>query len=301
MACGEMVITLNKNYAIITDSTTDLPTKYLEDNNVRFISLSFTVSENTYKDDLGKTMSHKDFYSKMRAGDVSITAQINVSEYTDFFKPILDEGKDIIYIGFSSALSGSYNSSCIAASELKDKYPDRKIVCIDSKCASLGEGLFLNYAISLRDSGIDFDELILELENSKQTFCHWFTVDDLNHLHRGGRVSKASAVVGTLLGIKPILNVDEQGNLILREKIRGRKQALLKIVEKVEKYAVNIKDQTIFISHGDCIEDVEFISEEINKTLKPKSIFVNYIGPVIGAHSGPGTVAVFFRGANRNL
>ncbi|MEG2639654.1 MAG: DegV family protein, partial [Clostridiales bacterium] len=210
-------------------------------------------------------------------------------------------GKDIIYLCFSSGLSGSFNSALNAEKELKQQYPHRKIAIIDSLAASMGQGLIIRDAVEKRDSGADFEELLNHIKTKIPQTNHWFTVDDLNHLYRGGRVSKTAAVLGTVLNIKPILNVDDEGHLIPREKVRGRKKALLGLVDKVKKYIVNSENQTILISHGDIVEDAVFVGNEIEKRMKIKGLYYSNIGPVIGAHSGPGTVAVFFFGKSKEI
>ncbi|MEG1479334.1 MAG: DegV family protein, partial [Clostridiales bacterium] len=206
-----------------------------------------------------------------------------------------------IYLCFSSVLSGSFNSALNAEKELKQQYPHRKIAIIDSLAASMGQGLIIRDAVEKRDSGADFEELLNHIKTKIPQTNHWFTVDDLNHLYRGGRVSKTAAVLGTVLNIKPILNVDDEGHLIPREKVRGRKKALLGLVDKVKKYIVNSENQTILISHGDIVEDAVFVGNEIEKRMKIKGLYYSNIGPVIGAHSGPGTVAVFFFGKSKEI
>ncbi len=291
----------DNKFVLVTDSSSDLPLSYVKVNNIPFISLSFIFNDVSTKDDLGETNDIKGFYKRMRDGEMPSTAQINVGDFNEFFTPFLEKELDILYIGFSSGLSGSFNSSKISSLELMKKYPLRKIVCIDSLCASLGEGLLVHLAVQKIKEGIDLEDLVNYLENTKQKICHWFTVDDLNHLFRGGRVSRASAVLGTLMSIKPILNVDENGKLVAREKIRGRKQALDALIEKIAKYAVNIAEQTVFISHGDCIEDAKYIEHIIRERFKVKDIIINLIGPVLASHAGPGTVAVLFLGKSRGL
>jgi DegV family protein with EDD domain len=289
------------SFVLVTDSTTDLPLTYVQKEGIPFISLSYIFGEESIKDDFGQSTDYTAFYKRMRASEMPSTAQINVGDYIEFFTPFLEKELDILYIAFSSNLSGSYNSSRIAMEELKEKYPSRKIVIVDSLCASMGEGLLVHLAKQKMNAGCGFDELAKWVEDTKQKVCHWFTVDDLNHLQRGGRVSKASAFIGTLMNIKPVLNVDENGKLIARDKVRGRKQALDALVEKMAKYAENPSEQTIFISHGDCLADAEYVAEKIKERFGVEKAMINYIGPVIGAHAGPGTVALFFLGKDRSL
>jgi DegV family protein with EDD domain len=273
----------------------------MEKENISFVSLSYIFGTENNKDDLGRTIDYSAFYARMRGGEMPSTAQINVGDYIEFFTPFLEKELDILYIAFSSNLSGSYNSSRIAMEELKEKYPNRKIAIVDSLCASMGEGLLVHLAKQKMNAGCSLDELAKWVEENKQKVCHWFTVDDLNHLQRGGRVSKAQAFIGTLMNIKPVLNVDENGKLIARDKVRGRKQALDALVEKMAKYAENPSEQTVFISHGDCLSDAEYVAGKIKERFGVQNVEIGFIGPVIGAHSGPGTVALFFLGKDRNL
>lgn len=289
-------------YVLITDSTVDLGYEYMEKNNVPFLTLCYIVGEKEYLYDMEKTTDIHKFYENMREGkEMAVTTQINTEEYKEYFKKYLNEGKDIIYLCFSSGLSGSFNSALNAEKELKQQYPHRKIAIIDSLAASMGQGLIIRDAVEKRDSGADFEELLNHIKTKIPQTNHWFTVDDLNHLYRGGRVSKTAAVLGTVLNIKPILNVDDEGHLIPREKVRGRKKALLGLVDKVKKYIVNSENQTILISHGDIVDDAVFVGNEIEKRLKIKGLYYSNIGPVIGAHSGPGTVAVFFFGKSKEI
>ncbi len=286
---------------LLTDSCCDLSNEYLEQKGIDFIPLMYTIEGNDYYDDFSISMSAKEFYDKVRSGSMSKTSLINSQRYDDFFGKYLEAGDDIVYIGFSSALSGSYQSAVISAGELKEKYPDRKISVLDSKCASMGEGLLVHYAAEKLASGAEFDELVSYIENTKGTVCHWFTVDDLHHLKRGGRVSGVTATVGTLLSIKPVLHVDDEGALIPMSKSRGRGASLNALIKEMEKTVFDEGDgQTVMISHGDCIEDAQKVEELVKKKFpKVKDVIINVIGPVIGSHSGPGTVALFFLGKSR--
>lgn len=289
-------------YVLIGDSTTDLGYRYMRKHQVAFLPFNYTIKDQEFFDDMGENTDISLFYRNMKQGAaIPITAQVNVVQYKEFFQPYLQDEKDVIYLCFSSGLSGSFNSAQIAARELEAEFPDRKIAVIDSLAASMGEGLLLWDAVEQRDQGADFETLVEHITKRVQQTNHWFTVDDLNHLYRGGRVSKTSAVLGTVLNIKPILNVDEEGHLIPREKVRGRKKALIHLAEKVEQYIVNSEKQTILISHGDALEDAQLLAEEIARRIKVKGFYFSQIGPVIGAHSGPGTIAVFFFGESRKL
>ena len=287
-------------YKIVTDSTIDLTQKMIEELELTVISLRFTIDGKTYKDksDMSE-MSTETFYAKLREGKMSTTSQINADEFTRTFEPILEAGEDVLYIAFSSGLSGTCQSAYIARDELKEKYPERKIYVFDSLCASMGEGLLVYQAALLKRAGTDIDSLYKWLGENVLKLCHWFTVDDLNHLKRGGRVSTTAALVGTMLGIKPVLHVDDEGHLIPVSKVRGRRQSLDALVQKMAETAIHPDEQTIFISHGDCLKDAEYVAEQVRSKFGVKNIQINSIGPVIGAHSGPGTVALFFFGTQR--
>lgn len=287
-------------YKIITDSTIDMDHKMIEELGLTVVPLRFTIDGKTYKDkaDLSD-MPTETFYAKLREGKMSTTSQINADEFTRVFEPVLQGGEDVLYIAFSSGLSGTCQSAFIARDELKEKYPERKIYVFDSLCASLGEGLLVYHAAMLKRAGTDIDSLYNWLGENVLKLCHWFTVDDLNHLKRGGRVSATAALVGTLLGVKPVLHVDDEGHLIPVSKVRGRRQSLDALVQKMEETAIQPADQTVFISHGDCLADAEYVANRVREKFGVKNIYINFVGPVIGAHSGPGTVALFFIGEHR--
>lgn len=288
------------DYVIVSDSTADITGKMAKELDVVIIPFQFHLEGKTYNDlPDGKEMDFHTFYEKLRSGIMSTTSQVNSQEFIHIFEPILKEGKDVLYIGFSSGLSGTYYNSCMAREELKEKYPERQIKVFDTRCASMGQGLFLYKAAMLKKQGKDMDFVYDWMEKNVLHLCHWFTVDDLHHLKRGGRVSTATAVVGTMLGIKPVLHVDNDGHLIPVDKVRGRRQSLDALVKKMEKTVTNPEEQTVFISHGDCKADAEYVADQIREKMKVKDIHINFIGPVIGAHSGPGTVALFFMGTER--
>ncbi|MDR1564828.1 MAG: DegV family protein [Oscillospiraceae bacterium] len=287
------------NYIICTDSTCDLPESYYKEHEIPVVSLSYTIRGETYPDNSTSKINKKEFYDMLRAGDMSSTSQINAEDFIAIIEPLVKQGNDILFIAFSSALSGSYQSCQIGADELSEKYPQRKIIVIDSLCASMGEGLLLNYALQNQKSGMSLDENAKWVEENKLKLCHWFTVDSLNHLHRMGRVSKASAVLGGLIGIKPVLNVSDEGKLIFKAKVRGRPAAIKMLVEKMAQYAVNPKQQTIFISHGDCLDEAKLLAKMVRNKFGIKQDMIHYVGAVIGSHSGPGTLALFFIGTER--
>ena len=285
---------------LLTDSCSDLDKSFIEQNNIDLIALMYTIEGKDYYDDF-TSISAKEFYNKIRNGLLSKTSLINSLRYDDFFRKHLDAGDDIVYIGFSSALSGSYQSSVISADELKRKYPDRKIKVIDSKCASMGEGLLVIYAALQLKKNPDFDDFVKYIEDTKLKVCHWFTVDDLHHLRRGGRVSGFTAAIAAMLSIKSILNVNNEGRLIQVTKARGRSASLNALVDEMEKSIIDEgKDQIIMISHGDCVSEAEKVADMVRKKFPLiKQVGVNMIGPVIGSHAGPGTVALFYLGTSR--
>lgn len=288
-----------KEYVITTDNNSDLPEEFCAEHGVGCVYLSYSIDGETYMHE--KFLPVKEFYNRMRGGSMPTTAQVNPTDARSLMEPFLKEGKDILHIAFSSGLSGSYNSSRLAGEELSEEYPDRKIIIIDSLSASLGLGLLVHYAVSQKEKGKSIDEVAQWVEAHKLNMVHAFTVDDLNHLYRGGRVSKTTAVVGGMLNIKPVLHVDEEGKLIPIGKVRGRKKSLIALAELVDEKVGSYLDQcdTIFISHGDCEEDAKFVVDKIKENHSVNTVLVNSIGATIGAHSGPGTVALFFIGENR--
>ncbi len=285
-----------KDYVIVTDSTTDLPIEFANHHNLIVLPLGFLDEKGKeYKNTLDHhDMPIKEFYNQMRKGATFKTNQVNVQTYQNLFEQIVKEGKDIIVISFSSGLSGSFNSACVAKNMLEEEYPEAKIRVIDSLCASLGEGLLVYYAIKAKEEGKNYQELVDYLENLKHNISHWFTVDDIDTLKRGGRLSGATAFVAKTLKIKPVLYVSEEGKLVARTKKIGRKNALNEIVEKlVSMYDKNHND-IIFISHGDCIEDVNYVKTKITEKTGINNFLINEVGPVIGSHAGPGVLAIFF-------
>ncbi len=288
------------SYRITTDSTSDLPYQFYEENGIEVIGLSFLLDGQEYNESKDIKMSSKEFYDLLRSGKTATTMQVNTFEFVEFVEPFLAAGEDVLHVAFSSGLSGTYESSMRGAQELAEKYPDRTLIIIDTLAASMGEGLLVNYAIENRKNGMSIRENADWLEENKLHLCHWFTVDDLMHLHRGGRVSKASAIFGSLLGIKPVLHVDNEGHLILVSKSRGRAASIDALVNKLKETANDdITDQIVFISHGDCLEDAELLAEKIRNTVGTSRFIISNVGAVIGSHSGPGTLALFFLGKQR--
>ena len=287
-----------RNFAIITDSSTDLPKEYFNEHDVDCVQLGFTMDEVTYGGEDGAEMDVKEFYKRLRAGSMPKTFQVTPEQAKKHMVRYASEGQDILVLAFSSGLSGTCHSYRIAAEELTEKY-GVKIFVVDTLCASLGEGLFVDYVIKKADEGVTLEETRDFAEGLKLHICHFFTVDNLFHLKRGGRVSAATAVLGSMLNIKPVLHVDNEGHLIPIGKSMGRKKSLSALVEHMEKQQTLEEDEPIFISHGDCIEDVEYLKSLILLRFGDRKIFVNEIGSVIGTHSGAGTVALFFRGKQR--
>ena len=284
-------------FVITADSTVDLPKAFLEEKQVPVVSLSYIIDGATYRD--GEGLTSKEFYDKIREGAMPTTSQVNPEQARDLFEPILKGGTDILHIAFTYGLSGTYNSCRIAAEELSEEYPDRKIVVVDSLCAASGGGMLLYKAIELKEQGKSFDEIVTWVEENKLHVCHDVTVDDLFHLHRGGRVSKASAVVGTIIKIKPIIHVNDEGKLIVIGKERGRKKALQTLVERMEEKSQGFENDIVMITHGDALEDAEYVKGLIQDKFGITNIMINPLGTVIGSHTGPGVIALFYMG-NRN-
>lgn len=284
------------DYVITTDNMADLPGDYISRHQLGTMSLTYMIDGKTYNK--YNELPYKEFYAKMRAGSMPTTSQVNPEEAKEELKKLLKSSRKIIHIAFSSGLSGTYNSVRIAAEELMEEYPDCQIAVIDSLCASLGEGLFVHQAVTRREQGMGYEELVKWLEEHKGNVVHNFTVDDLFHLYRGGRVSKAAAVVGTMINIKPVLHVDEEGHLVPVSKVRGRKKSLISLVDHMEKQIGSWRDKNdmVFISHGDCEEEARFVADLVKERFGIQNFLINPVGPTIGAHSGPGTIALFFMG-----
>ncbi len=284
-------------FQIITDSTTDLPDSYFQEHNITRVNLKCIMDGVQYGVD--KILSSEEFYAAVRGGKMPTTSQINPDEAYKAFENILGNGNEILCIAFSSGLSGTYNSFRLAAEEMKADHPEADILVVDTLAASLGEGLLVDYAVKMREAGKSMRETRDWLEAHKNNLVHMFTVEDLNHLYRGGRVSKTVAIIGTIAGIKPVLHVDYEGHLIPLRNVRGRKKSLLALVDDMEQKVGSFKDKNdvIFISHGDCLDDAKFVADEIDRrTGKKHEYLINPLGPVIGSHAGPGTVALFFLG-----
>ena len=285
-----------KDYIIFTDSTADLPLSIVKELDVKIVPMELTFDNEKYFQD--SDVDFKKFYSDLRNGKLPKTTCTNSAKFIEFFEPYLKNNKDILYICFSSALSKTYECAIIAANELNKKYAN-KVAVVDSKSASLGQGLLVYYAAKKRQTGANLEEVKAWLEENKTKMCHWFTVDDLFHLKRGGRISTAIATLGSILNVKPILNINNEGVLMPRGKVRGRKASLLALINEMEKNFIKSENDVIFISHGDAIDDAKFVSDQIKEKFGIENIIINYIGPTIGSHTGAGTIALFFLGSER--
>ena len=287
-------------YVLFTDSSADLTDELVRELGVEVLPLSFTMGDKTYKNwPDNREIDPADFYKQLREGAVATTSAVNVGDYTDALTPFLEAGKDVLVLAFSSGLSATCHSAQIAAEELMEQFPGRKVYVVDTLCASLGQGLLVWYAAGLKRDGKSMDEVRDWVEENKLRLCHWFTVDDLMFLKRGGRISSATAVLGTMLSIKPVMHVDDEGHLIKMGTARGRNASLKALVDHMEETAIDPGSQVVFISHGDCLADAQKVAEDVKARFGVKEVVINYVGPVIGAHSGPGTVALFFVGSKR--
>ena len=287
-------------YRIFTDSGSDLSVELAKQINVEVLPLHsvMTDAKGTTTID-GTQLPVAEFYELLRKRYSAKTAAVNSDAFTEAFRPVLAAGEDVLYVGFSSGLSTTVNAAKIAAEDLAEEYPERKVIVIDTLAASLGEGLMVWLAAEKRDAGMSIEEVAEYLLSIRLNLCHWFTVDDLFFLKRGGRVSAATALVGTALGIKPIMHVDDEGHLTKVETARGRRKSVTALFDKMVESVVDPDGQTVFISHGDCREDAEYLASLIRERFAVKTVLIDYVGQVIGTHSGPGTLALFFLGAKR--
>lgn len=287
-------------FVLMTDSSADLSQEMVQELGVTVLPLSFTIQGKVYRNyPDNREMDLPLFYDMLRAGELATTSAVNVAEYTQAVEPILQEKKDVLILAFSSGLSSTYQASVLAAEELREKYPDRKIYTVDTLCASLGQGLLVYLAVQEQRKGRSIEEVRDWAESTKLHLCHQFTVDDLHFLKRGGRISATTAVVGSMLQIKPVLHVDNEGRLINIGKARGRQASLKALVDKMEKTVTEEGRKTVFISHGDCRKDAVAVADMVRERFGTQDIRINYVGPVIGAHSGPGTLALFYLGTER--
>ena len=285
------------SYRIVTDSACDLPENMYGELGVSMIPLTLNFRGQEHCD-LSEGFI-KSFYDGMRAGETASTSAVNPDGWANIIEPVLSAGEDALVLAFSSGLSTTYQSAVIAANELREKYPERKIFVVDTLCASLGQGLLLWYACKKRDEGLSLEELTAWCEEKKMNICHWFTVDDLVYLKRGGRVSAATALVGTMLQIKPVMHVDNEGHLVKVSTARGRKASINALAAKMGETALPGENDTVFICHGDCMDDAQYLAEKVKEKYGVKDVLIYYTGAVIGSHSGPGTLALFYLGEHR--
>lgn len=290
---------VKRNFKIVTDSACDMPAEYFVEHGVECVPLGFTMDNVNYEGESGEKISPQEFYAKLLNGAMPTTYQVTAEQAKLHIEPFLKEGQDVLVLAFSSGLSGTAGSFFVAARDLSKEYPKRKIKVVDSLCASMGEGLLLDYLIKKADGGATLEEAAEYVESIKLNIRHFFTVDNLFHLKRGGRVSATTAIIGSVLRIKPVLHVSNEGKLVAIGKCLGRKKALRAVVDKLMEERDEGEENPIFISHGDCMEEVEHVIELIKAQAPNVQIVVNYIGPVIGTHAGAGTIALFNKGKKR--
>ena len=289
------------DYIISTDTSCDFSLEYVQQHQLPLVTLFYSIDGVTGENGCPSEEAIKDFYDKMRAGGITKTQQASFEDCEKLFRQLVFTGKDVLHIAFSSGLSGTANVARLAAEAVMADFPERRIVVIDSLCASLGQGLLVHHALCKQQEGKSLDEVAQWVRDHLQNLCHLFTVEDLKYLQRGGRISKTTALVGTMIGIKPVLHVDPEGKLVSVSKVRGRKQSIQALVDLMEKNIGRWKaeKQPIFISHGDCIEDAQYLAKLVKERFGYEEFLINDVGPTIGAHSGPGTLALFFLGETR--
>lgn len=290
-----------RDFVIITETTADLPASYIEENGLIIAPLYYQIEDTVYGEE--KHMELKEFFDAMRNGATPTTSASNPDTLRKRYLEIINSGKDILHLAFSSGLSCSYNNASFVANDISEEYPDAKITVIDTLCASMGQGLIVNSAVQMKKQGKSIDEIAEWIEAKKLNLCHQFTVDDLIYLYRGGRLNKSSAILGTIINIKPVLHVDNEGHLVPLSKVRGRKKSLNALVDNMvaalEGYDYDVENEWVYISHGDCQEDAEYVKAQIEERIGVKNFMINYLSPTIGSHAGPGTVALFFYGNER--
>ena len=284
-------------YRIVTDTGCDFPQQMYQQKGLEVVPLTVNYKGQEYNSYTESWL--QEMYAGLRAGEAATTSAVNPEGWAQMIRPILEKGEDVLVLAFSSGLSTTYQSAVIAAHELMEQFPDRKVNVVDTRCASLGQGLLVHYACCKRDEGMSLQELTAWCEENKLHLCHWFTVDDLMYLKRGGRVSAATALVGTMLQIKPVLHVDDEGHLINKAKVRGRKASIDALVKKMQETALPGENDLAYICHGDCMEDAKYLEAQIKEKCGVKEVFIYYTGAVIGSHSGPGTLALFYLGHQR--
>lgn len=291
---------MSKEYVIMTDSSCDLPQELADQLGLEVLPLEVMADGKNYRNWLdGREIGFKEFYKLAREGKELKTSAVNTAAFEEKMEELLKEDRDILYIGFSTGLSTTYNSGEAAARELREKYPDRKIYTVDTLAASLGQGMIIFYAAKKKEAGATIEEVRDFVENEKLHMCHWFTVDDLNYLKRGGRISAATAAIGTMLSIKPVMHMDNEGHLVAVGKARGRKAALCQLLDTMGELGEGLEGQTTFICHSDCMDDAQYVASQMKERFGVAQVNINWIGPVIGAHTGPGTIGIFFWGSER--
>ncbi|MBV1820222.1 DegV family protein [Clostridium cochlearium] len=290
-----------RDFEIFTDSCSDLPKEYIKEKNIKFARLTCTYDDKTYFDDFGESLSYKKFFDDLRNGTIAKTSQPSVDEFYSNFKKIIDSGKDVLYICVSTGLSGSENSATIAKNMILENYTEAKIYIVNVLTASLGQGIMVMKAVEMKEEGKSLGEIVEYIEKNKQRLNTFMTVDDLNHLKRGGRLSTAAAMIGTVFSIKPILSIDTDGRVISIDKARGRKSSLKKLADLLLERIEEAEKQIIGISHGDCIDEVLKLKDAILSKINVKDVIINYTGPAVGTHGGPGNVAIFFMGKERKI
>lgn len=286
------------NTVILTDSSCDLPLEFIKENKINFLGLICHLSYGDFKDDFGETLSHKDFYNSVRDGEMPTTSQINTYRFKEAFKSFCEAGNSVIYIGMSSAISGCINSALVARNELLEENPNFDISIVDTKGASIGEGLLVYKALEMLKKGSSKEEILSWLEDNKLNVNYCFTVDNLKHLRKGGRLSYTAATLGTLLDIKPIICINDKGELINVCNVRGRKKAIKTLIKNFEENCINPEETVVGISHGDCLEEALALKEHLMEKYNVKRVIVGYVGPVIGSHTGPGMLSLCFIGKN---
>ena len=286
-------------YVIITDTSADIPASVLDKGQIHLIPMVYQLNgeEHPHKDP--GSWDSKAFYDQLRNGGTGSTSQISPAVYTDYFEPFLKEGKDILYISLSGGLTSTWQSSHLAATDLMEEYPERKISCVDSLAATGGQGILVILAAQNQEKGMSLEENTAWLEENRLHICHWFTVDDLNHLKRGGRINAATALFGTMLSIKPVMHTSDEGKLVPVSKVRGRKASLKALIDKIAELGIEPSEQVMFICHADCEVEARAVAEEMKARYGVKEVYINYIGPVIGSHTGPNTMGIFFVGTKR--
>ena len=286
-------------YTIVTDSSCDLPAPLLEKMGIRVVPLAVNLDGKTYFNyPDGRAIGFEEYYAQLRSGKQATTSAVNMSLFRTVMEAELIAGHDVLYLGFSSGLSGTFNAGAMPARELQEEYPEFELIAVDTLCACMGQGLLVYLAALEKAGGKSMHEVRDFVEAQKLHICHWYTVDDLQHLKRGGRIGGTTARLGTMLNIKPVMNMDNEGKLAAVSKARGRAAALRALVDKMGEQAIEPEKQTVFIAHADCYDDAHKVAEMVHERFGSKSL-INYIGPVIGAHAGPGTVALFFVGKER--